>query len=244
MGEFDGKVAVITGAGSGMATGLGARVRPRRRQGARGRRQRPRERHGRGARRCGRAVPLRRHPGVRRRGDVRRRAPTRSVASTPCSTSPASAARSRSPRSRMDEYDRIMAVDLKGVLLGTKHGDQGDAPDGWWVDRELVVDRRHQRVDHADERLLGGEGRRDLVHQVGRDRVRRPGHPRQCDLPGLHRDRALRRPGGRRPVPGAGGERRAASAPANPRRWPSSPRSSPPTGRASSPAPSSPSTAA
>ena len=120
-GMLDGKVAVITGAGSGMAKASVTRVRARGRQGRRRRHQRRGEgRRGRGRR--GRdARALRRHQGGRRRS--RRCAPrsTSSVGSTRCATSPASATPRWSADVTMEHYDRVMDIDLRGVVLGTKH---------------------------------------------------------------------------------------------------------------------------
>ena len=90
----------------------------------------------------------------------------------------------------LDEYDRIMAVDLKGVMLGTKHGIKAMLPTGGGVDPQLVVDRRDERLRSADERLLGGEGRRHLVHEGGGHRVRRArASARTRSAPGSSRPR-------------------------------------------------------
>ena len=72
-----------------------------------------------------------------------------------------------------EHYDRLMEVDLRGVFLGMKHGVRAMLESGnGGVDRQLVVDRRHERLA-LHERVLGREGGRHLVHQVRRDRVRR-----------------------------------------------------------------------
>jgi len=76
MGELDGKVAVITGAGSGMA-----------------------------------------------------RASTRVFVDAVLNVAGIGGAQPLA-KVTMDEYDRIMAVDLKGVLLGTKHGITAMLPTG------------------------------------------------------------------------------------------------------------------
>ena len=208
MGELDGKVAVITGAGSGMAR---ASTHVFVREGAKVLAADISGRENDTAAELGDAVvPF--HCDVTQESDVEAMfaAALREFGRVDAVLNVAGIGGAQPlAKVTMDEYDRIMAVDLKGVLLGTKHGINAMLPTGGGVDRELVVDRGHERVGHADERLLGREGRRHLVHQVGRGRVRGPGHPRQRDLPRPHRDRALGRPGGDRPLPGARGERGA-----------------------------------
>ena len=76
-----------------------------------------------------------------------------------------------------------------------------DGADRRRLDRQLVVDRRHERLEDSSGHLLRVQGGRDLVHEAGGDRVRPRGHPRQRDLPRLDRHRALRRPRGDREVP-------------------------------------------
>ena len=173
MGLLDGKVAVITGAGSGMGQASvqvfvreGAKVVAADISGAR--------------------------EGHRRRG--RRRRAARSTA-----TSPSEADVEAMIRAAVDEfgrvdavlnvagiadaamladvtmehYDKTMDVDLRGVLLGMKHGIRAMLAAGHRRrDRQLVVDRRPERLA-VHERVLGGQGRRDLVHQGRRRRVRR-----------------------------------------------------------------------
>ncbi len=56
------------------------------------------------------------------------------------------------------------------------------------LDRQLVVDRRLERVAH-DRHLLRGEGGRDLRHEDRGHRVRAQGHPGQLRVPRLHQDR-------------------------------------------------------
>ena len=137
-----------------------------------------------------------------------------------------------------------MAVNLQGVHARHEARHQRHAPDRRRCDPELVVDRRHERVGMPTSVYSAHEGGRHLVHQVRRGRVRRAGHPGQRHLPGLHRDRDVRRQGRGRAVPAHGRRARRSSAPVSPRRSRSSRRSSRPTGPASSPAPSSRSTAA
>ena len=95
----------------------------------------------------------------------------------------------------MDEYDRIMAVDLRGVLLGTKHGINTMVPTGGGVIVNWSSIGGMNGSEMPTSIVLGGEGGRHRVHQGRRDRVRHPGHPRQRDLPGLHRDRDVGRTG-------------------------------------------------
>ena len=237
MGELDGKIAVITGAGSGMAQRLGRGVRARGRQG-------PGRRHHRQARsrpRPSSATPSSRSAATsptRRRSRPCSPRPSRcSAASTPCSTSPASPTPGRWPRSRWTDYDRIMDVDLRGVLLGTKHGIRAMLPTGGGVIANWSSTGGLNGSTMPDQRLLGGQGRRHRLHQGGRGRVRHPGHPGQRHLPRLRRDRDVGRQGRRRAVPRPRVRARRSSGAASPRRWPSWPPSCAPTGPASSPAP-------
>ena len=72
-----------------------------------------------------------------------------------------------------EHYDRLMDVDLRGVLLGTKHAirtmlesGNGGAIVNWSSLGGMNGSRLHERV-------LGREGGRDRAHQVRRRRVRR-----------------------------------------------------------------------
>ena len=200
-----------------------------------------REGHRRRGRRRRAAGPLRRHERSRRRGDDRRPRSRSSVASTSCSTWPASPTRMMIADVTMAHYDKMMDVDLRGVLLGMKHGIRAMLEQARRRDRQLVVDRRPQRrAVHG--RLLGGQGRRHRAHQGRGGRVRRAGHPRQRDLPRLHPHRDHGRPPrahARHPREGGAEPRRPGGT-----RSPRSPRSSRPTAPRSSPARSSRSTAA
>ena len=105
MGELDGKVAVITGAGSGMAR---ASTRVFVREGARvlaadisGREEETAAEFGDGVDAVLNVAGI---GGAQPLADV-----------------------------TMDEYDRIMAVDLRGVMLGTKHGIRTLLPTGGGV---------------------------------------------------------------------------------------------------------------
>ena len=117
---------------------------------------------------------------MQRRGR-RVRSPRRGAA-----TSPASPTRAMLADVTMEHYDQHDG--RRPARRAPRHEarDPGDARGRQRRrDRQLVVDRRAQRVA-VHERVLGGQGRRDLAHQGGRGRVRRQRHPRQRDLPRLH----------------------------------------------------------
>ena len=174
MGELDGKIAVITGAGSGMAR---ASTRVFVREGAKvlaadisGRENDTAAELG----DSGGAVPLRRDPGVRGRSNVRG-----SVARVRSRRRRAQRRRHRRRPAGRQGHDGRVRPDhgrrSQGRAARNEARHQCDAPDGRRRDRELVLDRGHERVGNADQRVLGREGRRHLVHQVRRGRVRRPG---------------------------------------------------------------------
>ena len=79
----------------------------------------------------------------------------------------------------MEQYDRLMDVDLRGVLLGTKHAIRAmlEAGNGGAIVNWSSLGGLNAALVH--ERVLGREGRRDLAHQGRRRRVRRQGHPRE-----------------------------------------------------------------
>ena len=147
MGLLDGKVAVITGAGSGMAKASVEIVRPRGRarssrptSAARRRTPRPR---------CGEGVlPV--HCDVTNEADVEAmmRAAVEEFGRLDAVLNVAGIADGVMLADvTMEHYDRMMDVDLRGVLLGMKHGDPHDARGRQRRrDRQLVVDRRPQRV--------------------------------------------------------------------------------------------------
>ena len=103
----------------------------------------------------------------------------------------------------VEEYQRIMAVNLLGVMLGTKHGIRTMVPTGGGaiVNWSSTGGMNGSKTPVCD--LLRVEGGRDLVHEAGRDRVRAEGHPRQRHLPRPDRHGALRWPRGDREVPAA-----------------------------------------
>ena len=130
MGELDGKVAVITGAGSGMGK-ASAEVFVR--EGAKvvaaditGRQDETAAKLG----AVGAPRQVRRQLRGRRRSAVRRRPRGVRTASMPCSTSPGSAASRCWPTSPSRSTTRVFGVNLKGVLLGTKHGIKAMLPTG------------------------------------------------------------------------------------------------------------------
>ncbi len=119
-------------------------------------------------------------------------------------------------------------------------GDAGDearhprhAPDGRRLHRQLVLGRRSQRL-RLHQRLPGGQARDHRCQQVGGHRVRHPGDPGQHHLPGLHphRDHGRREPRTSSPT---SPPRPPSTAPGNPTRWPKWAPSWPPTGPRSSP---------
>jgi NAD(P)-dependent dehydrogenase (short-subunit alcohol dehydrogenase family) len=129
MGELDGKVAVITGAGSGMAK---ASTRAFVREGAKvlaadisGREDDTAAELG------GAVVPFR--CDVSQESDVEAmfEAALREFGRVDAVLNVAGIGGAQPlAKVTMDEYDRIMAVDLKGVLLGTKHGINAMLPTG------------------------------------------------------------------------------------------------------------------
>ena len=86
----------------------------------------------------------------------------------------------------MEHYDRTMDVDLRGVLLGMKHGIRAMLEARQRRrDRQLVVDRRPQRVA-VHQRVLGGEGGRDRAHEDRRrSSTARKGIRVNCVCPGF-----------------------------------------------------------
>ncbi|MEI2698246.1 MAG: SDR family oxidoreductase [Microthrixaceae bacterium] len=72
----------------------------------------------------------------------------------------------------METYDRIMDVNLRGVVLGMKHGIAALLRSGGGLGDELVVDRWTQRrTRHVG--VLGVEGGGERGDTLGRGRVRR-----------------------------------------------------------------------
>ena len=73
----------------------------------------------------------------------------------------------------MEHYDRMMDVDLRGVLLGTKHAIRAmlEAGNGGAIVNWSSLGGLNGSTVH--ERVLGREGGRDRAHQGRRGRVRR-----------------------------------------------------------------------
>src|SRR6266702_7982379 len=84
-----------------------------------------------------------------------------------------------------EEWDRILAIDLRGVFLCMKY----EIP--------LMLERRRRHREHilgsrshrhqGKPCVLRREARRDRPHPSGGPRLRRAEHPRQRRLPGVHR---------------------------------------------------------
>ncbi len=132
MGELDGKVAVITGAGSGMAR---ASTRVFVREGARVLAADISGREEETAAELGDAVvPCRCDVTDESQVEAMFAAAREAFGRVDAVLNVAGIA-SAQPLAEitMDEYDRIMAVDLRGVLLGTKHGINAMVPTGGGV---------------------------------------------------------------------------------------------------------------
>ena len=121
-------------------------------------------RHRRSARRRGRAVPGGRRPTRRR---SRRCSPPRSSAfgrvDAVLNVAGIGGATRRSPTLTVEEYDRVMAGQPQGRDARHQARHPHDAPDRRRRHPQLVLDRRHERLAHADVGVLGGQGRRDLA---------------------------------------------------------------------------------
>ena len=132
MGELDGKVAVITGAGSGMAR---ATTRVFVREGARVLAADISGREEETAAELGDAVvPFRVDVTDESQVEAMFAAAEDAFGQVDAVLNVAGIG-SAQPLAKitMDEYDRVMAVDLKGVLLGTKHGINAMVPTGGGV---------------------------------------------------------------------------------------------------------------
>ena len=208
MGLLDGKVAVITGAGSGMAK---ASVKVFVREGAQvvaadisGAEKDTAAEVGDGV------LPV--HCDVTNEADVeammraaveRVRPPRRGAATWPASPTPRC-----STDVTMEHYDRMMDIDLRGVLLGMKHGiramlaaGNGGAIVNWSSIGGLnAVDLRRACTRRAKAGVIS-------LTKTAAVEYAAQGHPRQRHVPGLHQDRDH-------------GRRRSSSIPAPPRSTP------------------------
>ena len=198
--SLSGKIAIVTGAATGIGAATRRAVRRPRRAGARRRHQgagRRARREARGGARPA-AVPA---PGRDERGRVDRRAgrlPGRASGRPPCSstTPAASAAASRSTRRRPTRCAVVFEVNTVGMMLGMKAVIPGMIEAGRRGGRERVVGvgtlgRRQQR------RLPDRQGGDDhAVEERGRH-LRAARGPRQLRAAGLrgHADVARRHRG-------------------------------------------------
>ena len=97
----------------------------------------------------------------------------------------------------MEHYDRIMDVNLRGVVLRTKHALRTMVPSGggvilnWSSTGGLNGSRLPITAYSASKAGV------IAVTQASGDRVRHQGHPRDRSLPRLCRDANVRRTGGR-----------------------------------------------
>ena len=91
----------------------------------------------------------------------------------------------------MSDYDLVMDVDVRGVLLGMKHGipPMIDAGGGSIVNWSSVGGLNASGAPADDVGVQRGESGGDLGDQVGVGRVRAQERPGQRDLPRVHRDR-------------------------------------------------------
>ena len=78
-----------------------------------------------------------------------------------------------------EAWDRLMAVNSRGVFLGTKHAVLGDEAGRRRIDRQPVVDLRRDRADHDAYGLQRVERRGAHADQIHRGAVRPRRHPRQ-----------------------------------------------------------------
>ena len=146
-------------------------------------------------------------------GDGRRA----SASSTSWSTTPALFLGKGIEEASLAEWQRLCAVNLTGVFLGTKLAlpalrERGAAEPARQRHRQPGLDRRPGRLA-AGPALFDDQGRRHAVHQIGGARIRPQGlpHPGQLDPSRHDRDRHGRA-GLRRRAPSARHQRRRGGA--------------------------------
>ena len=108
-----------------------------------------------------------------------------------------------------EEWDRIVRLNLTGVFNGMRAGVPHLLAGGGGCGGEHGLDQCHETLGGRDP-LLGGQGRRNRAHVIGRARVR-PGHSRQRRGAGNEADAPS-------PTGSAGDGSRAAACAAPPRR--------------------------
>ena len=193
MGELDGKFAVITGAGSGMAR---ATSRVFVREGAKvlgvdvsGREKETADELG------GAFVPF--HADVSNEDDIEAvfAAATDAFGRVDAVLNVAGIAGQpqRVGDLTLDAFERMIAVNLRGVMLGTKHAIRTMLPTGGGIILNWSSTAGFNAARMPVSVVLDGQGGRDRGDEGGGRGVRRRGHPRQRDLPGAHRHRDVRR---------------------------------------------------
>jgi len=188
MTELEGKFAIITGAGSGMARAFDEGFCPRGRPSARRRHQRTPGGDSRRTWRCCRAVSLRCHQGrsveamfAAAVGAFGRIDAVLNVAGIGSAGELAEVS--------MDEYDRIMDADLRSVMLGTKHGIRAMLPTGGGVILNWSSTGGMNATPFPVSVYSARQGWRHCAHQGCGRRIRHQGYSGHCHLPRLHRDR-------------------------------------------------------
>ena len=89
----------------------------------------------------------------------------------------------------MEEYDRIMDADLRSVMLGTKHGIRAMLPTGGGVILNWSSTGGINATPFPVSVYSAAKAGAIASYEGRSRRVRHQGHPGHCHLPGLHRDR-------------------------------------------------------